>query len=51
VASRSHRDYKTTLFLDKLDNPEAASMRSSLKFMMLAEGKTDVYPRFAPTME
>jgi 3'(2'), 5'-bisphosphate nucleotidase len=26
-------------------------MGSSLKFMVLAEGNADVYPRFAPTME
>ena len=26
-------------------------MGSSLKFMLLAEGKADIYPRLAPTME
>jgi len=26
-------------------------MGSSLKFMLLAQGDADVYPRFAPTME
>jgi 3'(2'), 5'-bisphosphate nucleotidase len=26
-------------------------MGSSLKFMVLAEGNADVYPRYAPTME
>lgn len=26
-------------------------MGSSLKFMVLAEGNADIYPRFAPTME
>jgi 3'(2'), 5'-bisphosphate nucleotidase len=26
-------------------------MGSSLKFMLVAEGKAQIYPRFAPTME
>ena len=30
---------------------EILSVGSSLKLCMLAEGKADVYPRFAPTME
>ena len=51
VASRSHLDTNTTDFVSQLINPELVSMGSSLKFMMIAEGKADVYPRFAPTME
>lgn len=51
VASRSHIDPKTQKFLDELPEPEIVSMGSSLKFMMLAEGLADVYPRFAPTSE
>lgn len=51
VASRSHLNDDTKAFLDKLSSPEIVSMGSSLKFMMLAEGLADVYPRFAPTME
>ena len=30
---------------------EVVSKGSSLKFCLVAEGKADVYPRFAPTME
>jgi len=30
---------------------ELVSKGSSLKFCLIAEGKADVYPRFAPTME
>ncbi|MFT4684247.1 MAG: 3'(2'), 5'-bisphosphate nucleotidase, partial [Flavobacteriales bacterium] len=30
---------------------EVVSKGSSLKFCLIAEGKADVYPRFAPTME
>jgi 3'(2'), 5'-bisphosphate nucleotidase len=51
VASRSHIDDRTQSFLNGLKSPKVVSMGSSLKFMMLAEGKADVYPRFAPTME
>lgn len=51
VASRSHMDLNTEAFVNDLVNPIIVSMGSSLKFMMIAEGKADVYPRFAPTME
>ncbi len=51
VASRSHLNQETSDFLNTLDSPEIVSMGSSLKFMLIAEGKADVYPRFAPTME
>ncbi|MTI32261.1 3'(2'),5'-bisphosphate nucleotidase CysQ [Xanthovirga aplysinae] len=51
VASRSHLNNETEEFLSSLNSPEIVSMGSSLKFMLLAEGKADVYPRFAPTME
>ena len=30
---------------------EIVSKGSSLKFCLVAEGKADIYPRFAPTME
>jgi 3'(2'), 5'-bisphosphate nucleotidase len=51
VASRSHLNEETQVFLGGLNAPEIVSMGSSLKFMMLAEEKADIYPRFAPTME
>jgi 3'(2'), 5'-bisphosphate nucleotidase len=51
VASRSHLNQETKDFLSELNEPEIVSMGSSLKFMMIAEGKADVYPRYAPTME
>ena len=51
VASRSHLNNETKEYLERLYSPEIVSMGSSLKFMMLAEGLADVYPRFAPTME
>lgn len=51
VASRSHMNEETQQFIDKLNQPVLVSKGSSLKFMLLAEGKADVYPRYAPTME
>ncbi len=51
VASRSHMNDETQRFIDSLNQPVLVSKGSSLKFMLLAEGKADVYPRFAPTME
>ena len=51
VASRSHMDDTTKTFIGTLQQPSIVSYGSSLKFMMLAEGKADVYPRYAPTME
>jgi len=51
VASRSHLNQDTQDFINKYENTEIVSMGSSLKFMLVAEGKADVYPRFAPTME
>lgn len=51
VASRSHMSSETQDFIHALKEPTLVSQGSSLKFMLLAEGKADVYPRFAPTME
>lgn len=51
VASRSHMNDETKGFIAKLGNTEVASAGSSLKFMLIAEGKADIYPRFGPTME
>lgn len=51
VASRSHLNKETQNFIDSLQQPSLVSSGSSLKFMLLAEGSADVYPRYAPTME
>ena len=51
VASRSHMNPETEDFISKLGETEVVSAGSSLKFMLLAEGKADIYPRFGPTME
>ena len=55
VGSRSHMNEETQNFINDLEskgeNVEIVSRGSSLKFCLVAEGKADVYPRFAPTME
>jgi len=51
VASRSHMNDETQQFINTLRNPSLVSAGSSLKFMLMANGKADVYPRYAPTME
>lgn len=55
VASRSHMSPETESFIKKLEKKhgqvEVVSSGSSLKFCLVAEGKADYYPRFAPTME
>lgn len=55
VGSRSHMSQETLDFVESLKSKgsdvEIVSKGSSLKFCLVAEGKADVYPRFAPTME
>ena len=55
VASRSHMSAETEEFIAELrkEHGDVAliSKGSSLKLCMVAEGKADCYPRFAPTME
>jgi 3'(2'), 5'-bisphosphate nucleotidase len=55
VASRSHLSPETEEFINTLrsehGNVELISSGSSIKICLVAEGKADVYPRFAPTME
>lgn len=51
VCSRSHNSPETEVYLSKFSNPQITNSGSSLKFMLLAENKADIYPRLAPTME
>jgi 3'(2'), 5'-bisphosphate nucleotidase len=54
VGSRSHINTKTEDFVKdiaKNNEVKIVSKGSSLKFCLIAEGKADIYPRFAPTME
>jgi len=51
VASRSHFDEETKKFIEGLNHPRLTNRGSSLKFMLLAEGKAHLYPRMGKTME
>lgn len=55
VASRSHLSQEVLDFVENLKKEgktvDFLSSGSSLKFCLVAEGKADVYPRLAPTME
>ena len=55
VGSRSHMSRETEEFFAKkkmkYKDVELLTIGSSLKLCMVAEGKADVYPRYAPTME
>ena len=55
VASRSHLNSETSAFLEELKKEhreiDVVSKGSSLKLCLIAEGKADIYPRFAPTSE
>lgn len=55
IASRSHHSPETDAFIEKEKKQYGAvnliSAGSSIKFCLVAEGKADAYPRFAPTME
>jgi len=54
VASRSHLNEETKKFIDSIKTDkqkEFISIGSSLKLCLVAEGKADIYPRLAPTME
>ena len=50
LISRSHCNAETEAFVVTHHITEFASIGSSLKFCLLAEGKADVYPRYSRTM-
>ena len=55
IASRSHMSVETEAFIAKEEKIhgtiQTISAGSSIKFCLVAEGKADAYPRYAPTME
>ena len=55
VGSRSHMSKETEVFFEEMKkkhgNVEIMAIGSSLKLCMVAEGRADAYPRYAPTME
>ena len=58
IASRTHMNPETQAFIDRISaeaGPEAeveiVNVGSSLKLCYVAEGRADLYPRYAPTSE
>tara|TARA_Y100001935_G_scaffold42210_1_gene34362 strand:- start:1543 stop:2313 length:771 start_codon:yes stop_codon:yes gene_type:complete len=51
VASRSHLNEETQKYISQFSKYELLQSGSSIKFCLVAEGRADVYPRFAPTSE
>ena len=51
AASRSHPDAELARWLADLGTAELVRAGSSLKFLWIASGRADVYPRFGPTCE
>jgi 3'(2'), 5'-bisphosphate nucleotidase len=52
IASKSHLNPETTAFIEAIETPiELVQAGSSLKFLRIAEGLADIYPRLAPTCE
>jgi 3'(2'), 5'-bisphosphate nucleotidase len=51
VASKSHLDEQTRVFIASLGESELVQAGSSLKFCRIAEGSADIYPRMGPTCE
>lgn len=51
VVSLSHFDPETEAFLSRHKIAERSSAGSAVKFLELARGRADVYPRFGHTME
>jgi 3'(2'), 5'-bisphosphate nucleotidase len=51
VESRSHLDPASEALLQRLPVVSRKAAGSSLKFCLIAQGDSDIYPRLAPTME
>lgn len=55
IASRTHLNEETKAFIDRAtegyDDVEIVNVGSSLKLCYVAEGRADLYPRYAPTSE
>jgi 3'(2'),5'-bisphosphate nucleotidase len=51
VASKSHRTPETDIFLSRFPGSIVVAAGSSLKFVAVAEGSADLYPRLGPTSQ
>ena len=51
VASASHLNEETRKFIELFKDPNIIQSGSSIKLLLIAEGKADIYPRLGPTSE
>lgn len=51
LQSRHHKDPETAAWINRLNNPEFLTIGGSLKFLEIASGKADYYPRMSRIME
>ena len=51
LVSLSHLDRETETFLSDLKISDRSGAGSAVKFLEIARGNADIYPRFGPTME
>lgn len=51
VSSRSYTDERTNAYISVLDNPTIVKLGSALKFVAIAKGEADYYPRMIHIME
>jgi 3'(2'), 5'-bisphosphate nucleotidase len=51
LSSVSHHNEKTQTYIDQLDQPQVRNVGASLKFIHVAEGLADIYPRFGSGMQ
>lgn len=51
LASSSHRTSATDAFIARFPGAEVTAVGSSLKFVALAAGEADLYPRYGPTSQ
>lgn len=51
LTSRSHLNDETERYVDRFSDPALVGRGSAWKFLLIAQGAADVYPRLAPTME
>lgn len=51
VCSRSHITKPTQDYIDQLKDPKLIAVGSALKFLIMAKGEAQLYPRMGPTME
>jgi 3'(2'), 5'-bisphosphate nucleotidase len=48
--SRSHMNKETEIYINSLNDPVLSAIGSSIKVMLIAEGKQDIYPKIGGTI-